>query len=211
MASSLESNKIAAAVLTAGVIAMLSGFVAELLYHPHVTLEENSYVIAVTEGAAPAAATAEEPALEDIAPLMASADVAAGESLAGKQCASCHTFEEGGANKVGPNLFDVLGRPIASHEGFSYSSSLAEHSGDTWTYEHLNVFLHKPKDFASGTKMSFRGFPKAGDRADMVAYLRTLSGSPVPLPEVTEAPAEGAPAEEAPTEEAPAGTEPPAQ
>lgn len=190
MASSLESNKIAAAVLTAGVVAMLSGFVAELLYHPHVALEENAYVVATGDGATPAAPAAEEPALEEIAPLLASADVAAGESLFAKQCASCHTFEQGGGNKVGPNLYDVVGRQIAGHEGFSYSSSLAEHSGDTWNYENLNVFLHKPRDFASGTKMTFRGFNKTGDRADVVAYLRTLSGSPAPLPEVTETPAE---------------------
>ncbi|MGD1877051.1 MAG: c-type cytochrome [Kiloniellaceae bacterium] len=183
MASSLESNKIAAAVLTAGVVAMLSGFVAELLYHPHVTLEENSYVVAASENTGGATVAKEEPALEEINPLLASADVDAGEKLAAKQCSACHTFDEGGANKVGPNLYGVIGRPIAAHEGFSYSDSLKEHAGDTWSYEHLNVFLHKPKDFASGTKMTFRGFSKAGDRADVVAYLRTLSGNPAPLPE----------------------------
>jgi len=183
MASSLESNKIAAAVLTAGVVAMLSGFVAELVYHPHVELAENSYVVAAGEGASQAAAPAEPAPLDPIAPLLASADPAAGEKLAGKQCATCHTFDEGGANKVGPNLYGVVGRPIAGHEGFSYSEGLAAHSGDTWTYDHLNAFLHKPKDFANGTKMSFRGFDKVADRAAVVAYLRTLSGSPVPLPQ----------------------------
>lgn len=183
MASSLESNKIAAAVLTAGVIAMLSGFVAELLYHPHVELEENSYVIAVTEGSGAPAAPAEEEPLEPIAPLLASADVAAGEQLVGRQCASCHTFDEGGAAKVGPNLYNIVQQPIAAEEGFSYSSGLSEHSGETWTYENLNAFLHAPRDFAPGTKMTFRGFSKTEDLANVVAYLRSLSGSPAPLPQ----------------------------
>jgi len=185
MASSLESNKIAAAVLTAGVIAMLSGFVAELLYHPHVELEENSYVIAAApaDSGAGGAPAEEEKALEPIAPLLAAADPAAGEQLAGKQCAACHTFNEGGANKVGPNLYGVVERPIAGHGGFSFSSGLSGHSGDTWTYENLNAFLHGPKNFAPGTKMSFRGFSKPEDIANVVAYLRTLSDSPAPLPQ----------------------------
>lgn len=199
MASSLESNKIAAAVLTAGVVAMFSGFIAELLYHPHVELEENSYVVAASEGGAQIAAPEEE-VLDPIAPAMAEADAAAGETLAGRQCAACHTFDDGGANKVGPNLYGVLGRPIAAHEGFAYSDGLAAHSDDTWTYEHLNAFLHAPKDFAPGTKMTFRGFDKVSDRANVVAYLRTLAASPEPLPEVMEAPAEEAPADAAPAE-----------
>lgn len=184
MASSLESNKIAAAVLTAGVIAMMSGFVAELLYHPHTELAENAYPIAAAPaGGAGEAPAAEEVALEPIEPLLASADVAAGEQMAGRQCASCHTFTEGGPARVGPNLYDVVQRPIAAAEGFSYSSGLSGHAGETWTYENLNAFLHSPRDFAPGTKMSFRGFSKAEDIANVVAYLRTLSANPAPLPE----------------------------
>ena len=185
MASSLESNKIAAAVLTAGVIAMLSGFVAELLYHPHVELEENSYVIAAApaDSGAGGAPAEEEETLEPIAPLLAAADPAAGEQLASRQCASCHTFAEGGANKVGPNLYNIVQQPIAAEEGFSYSSGLSGHSGETWTYENLSAFLHSPRDFAPGTKMTFRGFSKSEDLANVVAYLRTLSASPAPLPQ----------------------------
>ncbi|HMA16790.1 MAG: c-type cytochrome [Bacteroidota bacterium] len=184
MASSLESNKIAAAVLTAGVIAMMSGFVANLLYHPQVELAENAYPIA----AAPAGGAGEAPAqeevpLEPIGPLLASADAAAGEQLAGRQCASCHTFNEGGAARVGPNLYDIVQQPIAAEEGFSYSSGLSGHAGESWSYENLNAFLHSPRDFAPGTKMSFRGFSKPEDIANVVAYLRSLSGSPAPLPE----------------------------
>src|SRR3546814_13683044 len=108
---------------------MLSGFVAELLYHPHVELEENSYVIAAAPADSGAGeAPAEEPALEPIAPLLASADAAAGEQLASRQCAACHTFEGGGANKVGPNLYGVVERPMSMHEDFRYHTALPEHS-----------------------------------------------------------------------------------
>ena len=185
MASSLESNKIAAAVLTAGVIAMFSGFIAELVYEPEVHLEENAYQVATGEsgsGGEAQKAAAEPQALEPIAPLLASADVANGEKIS-KKCGTCHTLDKGGPNKIGPNLYGVVGRPIASHPGFSYDDALLAHKDDTWTYANLNHFLHSPKDFAPGTKMSFAGLPKVQDRADLVAYLRTLSDSPVPLPQ----------------------------
>jgi len=184
MASSLESNKIAAAVLTAGVVAMLSGFVAELLYHPRVELEENAYVVAAADSgeAESAPAMAEAPAIEPIGALLAAADAAAGEKVA-KKCTACHSFDEGGANKVGPALYDIVNRPIGGHGGFGYSEVLAAMSSDTWTFENLNAFLLKPKDFAPGTKMSFAGLKKTDDRANLLAYLRSLSGSPAALPE----------------------------
>ena len=100
-----------------------------------------------------------------------------------KKCTACHTFDEGGANKVGPNLWNVVGRPIASAGSYKYSDGLQEKSGDSWSYENLDGYLHKPKDWAPGTKMSFAGLKKVKERADLIVYLRSLSDSPAPLPE----------------------------
>ncbi len=182
MASSLESNKIFGAILTAGVIAMSAGFIAELLYHPEM-LDENVYVVAADGGGGTEAAEAEaEEVVELIGPLLAAADPANGEKVA-KKCTACHSFNDGGANKVGPNLYDIVNRPIAGHGGFAYSEALTAMSDAVWDYEALNGFLLKPKDWAPGTKMSFAGLRKTGDRADIIAYMRGLSGSPAPLPE----------------------------
>lgn len=178
--STLEINKIVAALLTTGVVASFSAFLATVIMHPH-ELEQPVYVVA---GAAPeesAPDTAGE-VEDDIVAMMASADEAAGEAV-GKKCASCHTFDQGGADKIGPNLWNVLNRPIASHGDFGYSDALTGKSGDTWTYENLNHFLAKPKDFAPGTKMTFAGLKKPEDRANLISYLRSLSDSPAPLPE----------------------------
>jgi|JI10StandDraft_1071094.scaffolds.fasta_scaffold88884_3 cytochrome c len=177
-AMSLETNKIAAAVLTAGVIAMTSGFIAGILIHPH-KLDHSVYKVeGVEQAAAPAAAA--PAAIEPIAPLLAAADVAAGEAQA-KKCVACHTFTQGGPNRVGPNLWNIVGAKHAHAEGFAYSDAIKGKPGD-WTYEDLNQFLANPKGYAPGTKMAFAGLPKAGDRAALIAYLRTLSGSPKPLP-----------------------------
>ncbi|MGE4220402.1 MAG: cytochrome c family protein [Alphaproteobacteria bacterium] len=174
-------NKVAAAVIGAGLLAMTAGFVTHFIYHPKVHLEQHAYAIAEGLPAPSAAAGGGEPAaLEPIGPMLASADPAAGEAVF-KKCVACHTPEEGGANKVGPNLHDVVGRDIASHAGFSYSAALQGKEG-SWTYEDLNTFLHKPQSFAKGTKMTFAGLAKAEDRANVIAYLRSLSASPQPLP-----------------------------
>jgi len=184
MTDSLEINKIVAAVLTAGVVAMGSGFVAEVLF-PHERHEEPVYrIAAATEEAPQGTSEAAAPSLEPVAPLMAAADPAAGEGIA-KKCASCHSFDKGGPNKIGPHLWDVLGRPIASAEGFSYSDALQALSGQTWTYEKLNAFIAKPKDFAPGTKMGFAGLKNVKDRAAVLAYLRQQNDNPPPLPEVS--------------------------
>ncbi|MEQ8335128.1 cytochrome c family protein [Nisaea sp.] len=185
MSSSLEFNKLAAGVLCGGLLLMGAGKFAGVLVHPE-PLETNAYTVEVAEGAATAAAPAGPAPIEPILGLLASADVASGQKIA-KKCTACHSFDKGGPNKVGPNLFGVVMAAKGHVDGFSYSDALLESGeNDNWTYTSLNHFLLKPKDYAPGTKMNFAGLKKASDRADMVAYLRSLADSPAPLPSAEE-------------------------
>ena len=113
--------------------------------------------------------------------MLAAADPAAGEKVFNK-CKACHNAEKGGANQVGPNLWNVVNSSIAHHDGFPYSTALAARSGEKWTYDELNVYLTSPKAFAPGTKMTFAGLSKPEDRAAVIAFLRTRNDSPPPLP-----------------------------
>lgn len=177
---SLELNKIAASVLTAGVVAMGTGFIANLLVHPSVP-EEPVYKVAMKEGGDGGGGEPSKPAgPEPILPLLADADVEAGKK-AMRACGACHSFEKGGANKVGPNLYGVIGADIASHEGFNYSNALSDKEGE-WTYEKMNAFLYNPSGWAPGTNMSYPGIKDVQERADVVAWLRQNDDDPRPLP-----------------------------
>ena len=176
---SLFVNKITAAVLSAGLLAMLSGFAAHMLYSPK-ELDKPAYIIAEDEPRAVVAKAAALAGPEPIAGMLAAANADAGQKVA-KKCTACHSFTKGGANKVGPNLWNVVGGKPASVSGYKYSGAM---SGMTvnWEYEELNKFLYKPKSYLKGTKMSFAGLKKARDRATIIAYLRSLSDNPKPLP-----------------------------
>ncbi|NBD94927.1 MAG: c-type cytochrome [Gammaproteobacteria bacterium] len=174
----MELNKIMAAVLLAGVIGMTSGFLADLLVHEP-KVEQFAYAPDVEAG--PAEVAVEEEPEIDIATLLQTADPSAGEAFS-RACASCHTFEQGGANRVGPNLWGVVGRDKGAVADFNYSSAMEE-AGSDWTYENLNAFLHNPRDYLPGTSMSYAGIRDAEDRANIIAYMRTMAEDPVPLPE----------------------------
>jgi cytochrome c len=190
MASSLETNKLLAGVLTAGIIAVGAGVFSGILYRPQ-PLPQHAFSVVVEEpDVADAAAAPDEPPL---AVLLASADPAAGQTIT-RQCTACHVFEAGGDNRVGPYLWDVVGRDIASVAGFNYSAALQEIDGE-WTYEALDGFLANPRGWAPGTSMSYAGLRSATDRANLIAYLREQSDDPQPLPEPDMA-EEAAPAEE---------------
>lgn len=207
---SFELNKIIGAILGTLLFVMGVGFLAEAIYHP----SEHGPGYALPEPEATADAGGAEPteAAVPLAVLLASANAEEG-AKAVKKCASCHNFGAGEPNKTGPGLYDVVDRLIGSHEGYTYSAILEEHKakGDLWTYENLDAFLLSPKGFAPGTKMTFAGVKSPEERANILAYLQTLSAAPKPFPvaDAAAAPAEeAAPATEAPAAEAPAAETP---
>jgi cytochrome c len=180
---SFEFNKIAGAVLGALLFVMGTGLVADVIFAPRGP-QVAGYLLPVPDAAAPAAAEA-APAQEAIPlpVLLAKADPAKGAGLV-KACQACHAFEKDGANKVGPGLYGVVGNVMASHAGFKYSEALKERGakGDVWSFESLDKFIANPKGYVPGTVMAYAGLKEADRRADIIAYLRTLSDNPVPLP-----------------------------
>ncbi len=173
-------NKIAGAILASMIVAIVAGLIASALVKPKL-LEKNAYEIAITAPTGPVAAAPAAPAApEPIGPLLAAASVATGQSDA-KVCTTCHTFDKGGPNRLGPNLYGIVGDEIAhGRGGFNFTDALKA-KGGTWTVDNLNAWLTNPQAFAKGTMMAFAGFPKAKDRADVVAYLNSLSDNPKPL------------------------------
>ena len=171
--SSFEWNKIIASVLTAMIVAMASGILAGQLVRPK-ELEKPVFIVAGAEPTASApAAEGAAASLEPIGPLLANADPKRGEQLA-KICQTCHTFKKGEPNKIGPNLWDVTEEQIASVPGYSFSAALEKDKNEKWDPEKLNEWLWKPQALIKGTKMTFAGFPKAQDRADVIVFLESL-------------------------------------
>jgi cytochrome c len=156
------------------------GTVTEALYEPELKPEKRGYQVAVTEEPTAGAEAPKEAAPVDIAALLASASPDAGKASIGK-CTACHDLTNGGPNKVGPNLWNIVGHPKAAHAGYTYSDAMKAKGGN-WTYEDLYHFLNSPKKFVPGTKMGFAGISKPQEIANVIAYLRTLSDSPVALP-----------------------------
>jgi|SRR6185312_7216035 cytochrome c len=174
---SFELNKILGAVLATCIFVLVTSFAAQAVFSPKLP-EKPGFEIAVkeeTHGGGEAAAPS-----EPIEKLLQTASVEKGAAAA-KKCAACHTFEKGGPNRVGPNLFGIVDRARASEPGFNYSAAM-KGKGGKWTYDDLNKFIANPKGFVPGTAMGFAGIPKDSERADVIDYLHTLADNPVPLP-----------------------------
>ena len=176
---SFELNKVLGAILGTCLFLLSLNIVAGALFAAHKP-EKPGYAIAVAEPAAAKGGAEPAAAQEPIETLLQKASVEKGETSA-KKCVACHTFEKGGPNRVGPNLWGIVGRPRAAAPGFNYSAGLKGKPG-TWTFEDLSKFLTAPGAFAPGTSMTFAGLPRGGERADVIDYLRTRADTPVPLP-----------------------------
>jgi cytochrome c len=206
---SFELNKIAGAVLGTLMFAVGLNILAGMLFTVHPPAVPGYDLPQAAEGADAGAGAAPQAPAEPLPVLLAKADAAKGEKAVAK-CKACHSFEKGGPNKIGPDLFGVVGRPIAGHEGFNYSQALkAFGAGGKWDFEKVNLFITNPKKDVPGTLMNFAGVSKPEERADILVYLNSLSDSPQPLPKPEAAPAgDAAPAAgaaPAPAAPAPAG------
>lgn len=192
--SGIELNKIVGAILFAGLVTTVGWLVSNMVYdvpESHAARQdvteaaitesaaEEAVAAAIDELAAPAKSAAVSEG-SSLGALLAAADAAKGKK-AFKKCAGCHTVDAGGKARVGPNLWDIVGRAVAAADGFSYSKAMAEHGG-AWDFATLAAFLADPKGTVPGTKMGFKGVKRAADRADLLLYLRGLSESPAPLP-----------------------------
>jgi len=191
---SFEWNKIAGAVLGTLLFVVAVRIVSEMIFEAPMPLKPG-YVVqgvpAAMSGAGAPAQPAEE-ALPDFGTALAKGDTAKGQQVAGR-CTQCHDLSKGGPDKIGPNLWGVVGRARASRSSFSYSSAMSS-SHAPWTFEALFKYLKSPQAVVPGTKMSFAGLPSTQDRSNLLAWLRTQSDSPVPIPPPAPAGAAKAPA-----------------
>jgi len=177
---SFEINKIVAAVLLVALLVIGIGKLSNVIFYVEKP-EKPGYAVEIQQASTSTTATATvEDKKVDIAALMALGDVNAGEKIF-KKCAACHSINQGGANKIGPALYNVVGRKIGSVADYKYSKAFVEY-GKEWNFEELNGFLTKPSKWIKGTKMAYAGLRKEEDRASIIKYLNQNSDNPLPLP-----------------------------
>ena len=177
---SFEINKIVAAVLLVALLVIGIGKLSNVIFYVEKP-EKPGYAVEIQQASTSTTATATvEDKTVDIAALMALGDVNAGEQIF-KKCAACHSINQGGANKIGPALYNVVGRKIGVVADYKYSKAFVEY-GKEWNFEELNGFLTKPSKWIKGTKMAYAGLRKEADRASIIKYLNQNSDSPLPLP-----------------------------
>ena len=178
MLQKLELHKIVLALLPTLLFVQVCRVTADFIFQPAKPTEQ-----LFAEAAPTASSGSAEKAPATVEPLpvrLAKANVEKGQSIA-KKCAACHTFTDGGKTITGPNLYGVIDRPVASHESFTYSDAMKKKGGQ-WTYADLDHYLTNPKETVPGNKMAFAGISNPSERADLLAYLRSLAASPVPFP-----------------------------
>jgi cytochrome c len=177
---SFELNKIIAAILMVALLIIGLGKITDKVFHVNKP-EKPGYKIEVgSQSISDVSQTSEIVEKIDIAALMAQGDVVSGEKIF-KKCAACHSIDKGGINKIGPALYNVVGRKVGGLDNYKYSKTLVSYDKE-WTFEELNGFLKKPATYLRGTKMSYAGLRKETDRASIIKYLNQSGDNPKPLP-----------------------------
>ena len=179
---SFEINKIIASILLVALLIIGISKISNIIFKVD-KLDSSAYKVELPDDGAKQ--ISEENTMKaddkvDISALMALGDIAHGEKVF-KKCSACHSIEAGGGNKIGPALYNVVGRKIAALEDYKYSKALVEYKKN-WSFEELNGFLIKPQKWIKGTKMAYAGLRKEKDRASVILYLNKYSDSPLPLP-----------------------------
>ena len=177
---SFEINKIIAAVLLVALLIIGISKISNIIFYVKKPEKPGYTVETVKVSSTSSNSTEKIEEKIDITMLMASGDVVLGEKIF-KKCAACHSIIKGGENKIGPALYNVVGRKVGGVEGYKYSKALAEYNKE-WTFEELNGFLIKPAKYIKGTKMAYAGLRKEKDRASIIKYLNQNSDDPLPLP-----------------------------